>query len=76
MPRVVPITRREFIRRLRLLGFEGPYSGGKHDFMRRPSDSVKLALPRDDAKSREIGVELQKRVLREIGASTAQWMGL
>ena len=28
-----PLKRREFIRRLRALGFEGPYSGTRHQFM-------------------------------------------
>lgn len=74
MSRMTPISRKEFIRRLKALGFEGPFHGGKHDFMRRPSDRLKLALPREDAKSREIGVELQKRILREIGVSTQEWL--
>lgn len=74
MPRMVPISRRELILRLRKLGFEGPYHGGKHDFMRRSSDQLRVALPREDAKSREIGVELKKRILRETGISTADWM--
>lgn len=76
MARMVPLSRRELIRRLRVLGFEGPHSGGKHDFMRRPSDQMKLALPRADAKSREIGVELQKRILRESGVTTEKWLSL
>jgi len=71
-----PISRRELIRRLEELGFEGPWPGGKHDFMRRPSDQLRLALPRADAKSREIGIELQKRIPREIGVRTAQWLSL
>jgi hypothetical protein len=28
-----PIKRREFIRKLRKLGFDGPYSGTRHQFM-------------------------------------------
>lgn len=28
-----PIKRREFIRRLRALGFDGPFSGTRHQFM-------------------------------------------
>lgn len=33
MSRWIPCKRREFIRRLRKLGFEGPYSGTRHQFM-------------------------------------------
>ena len=28
-----PLKRREFIRKLRALGFDGPYSGTRHQFM-------------------------------------------
>jgi hypothetical protein len=28
-----PLKRREFVRRLRALGFAGPYSGTRHDFL-------------------------------------------
>lgn len=30
---IPPLPRKEFVRKLRRLGFEGPYSGGKHAFM-------------------------------------------
>lgn len=33
MSRWSPCKRHEFIRRLRKLGFEGPFSGTKHQFM-------------------------------------------
>jgi len=33
MSRWQPCKRREFIRRLRKLGFDGPYSGTRHQFM-------------------------------------------
>jgi hypothetical protein len=28
-----PLRRREFVRRLRVLGFSGPYAGTRHEFM-------------------------------------------
>jgi hypothetical protein len=43
MPPLGPIKRRDLIRYLRKLGFEGPYAGGKHQYMVR--GEVKLALP-------------------------------
>ncbi len=33
MSRWQPCKRREFIKRLRKLGFEGPYTGTRHQFM-------------------------------------------
>jgi len=43
MPPVGPIKRADLIRYLRKLGFEGPYGGGKHQYMVR--GELKLALP-------------------------------
>jgi len=34
MPAWRPISRRGLVATLRRLGFTGPYSGGKHEFMR------------------------------------------
>ena len=33
MNRWTPCKRRDFVRRLRKLGFEGPYSGTRHQFL-------------------------------------------
>jgi hypothetical protein len=33
MPARQPLKRREFIRKLRALGFDGPFSGTRHQFM-------------------------------------------
>ena len=33
MSQWTPCKRRDFIRRLRKIGFEGPYSGTRHQFM-------------------------------------------
>ena len=33
MSRWIPCKRRDFIRRLRILGFDGPLSGTRHQFM-------------------------------------------
>ena len=33
MPPLAPIKRRDLIRKLRTFGFEGPYAGGKREYM-------------------------------------------
>jgi len=43
MSRWTPCKRSEFIRRLRQLGFDGPYSGTRHQFM--VSEQQRLAIP-------------------------------
>ena len=37
MPALAPIKRNDLIYYLRRLGFDGPYSGGNHQFMRKGS---------------------------------------
>jgi hypothetical protein len=39
----MPCKRRDFIRRLRQLGFDGPFSGSKHQFM--TYGQHRLAIP-------------------------------
>jgi len=41
--RWTPCKRREFIRRLRQLGFDGPFSGARHQFM--ISGDHRLTIP-------------------------------
>ncbi len=43
MSRWTPCKRREFIRRLRTLGFDGPYSGTRHQFL--VYQRQRLAIP-------------------------------
>lgn len=43
MPPFGPINRRDLIRCLKDLGFDGPYSVGKHQYMVR--DELKLTIP-------------------------------
>lgn len=43
MSRWTPCKRRDFIRKLRLLGFEGPFAGNQHQFM--VYDNHRLAIP-------------------------------
>lgn len=65
MPPFGPISRNDLIRALRQAGFDGPYSGGKHQFMMK--GSLTLALP--NPRQRDIGRELLKRILRQAGIS-------
>jgi predicted RNA binding protein YcfA (HicA-like mRNA interferase family) len=69
MSTLKPINRRELIRRLRRLGFEGPHSGGKHEYMVK--DSLRLALP--NPHQGDIGIELLTRILRQAGINRDAW---
>jgi hypothetical protein len=57
--RWTPCKRREFIRRLLALGFEGPFSGARHQFM--VYREHRLAIPSNDEFSTP-----QLRMIREV----------
>jgi predicted RNA binding protein YcfA (HicA-like mRNA interferase family) len=71
MPQFGPIRRKDFIRALKELGFIGPYSGGRHEFMLRESDRLRLTIP--NPHKGEIGKSLLAELLREAGISRADW---
>jgi hypothetical protein len=50
MPSLDPVSRRELIRKLKALGFEGPFPGGKHDWMRR--GRLRLTIPNSHGGAR------------------------
>ena len=69
MPRLGPIKREELVKYLQALGFEGPYSGGKHQFMVK--GLVRLRIP--NLHQRDVGKELLSRILRQAGISRDTW---
>jgi predicted RNA binding protein YcfA (HicA-like mRNA interferase family) len=70
MTRIVPVSRRELIQRLRRLGFEGPFTGGRHEFMVRRE--VRLVVP--NPHRQEISTDLLVRILRQAGVSREEWL--
>ena len=44
-PSLRPISLGDLIRRLRALGFEGPFAGARHHLMRRQDRSVRIPTP-------------------------------
>ncbi len=72
MPPLGPISRRDLVRHLRRLGFEGPYSGGKHQFMVRGALTLRVPNPHRS----DVGKELLSRILRQAGIDREEWEGL
>lgn len=69
MPRFGPTKREELIKFLRTLGFTGPYSGTKHQFMIKGELRLRLPNPHHG----EIGREFLSRILRQAGISRETW---
>jgi predicted RNA binding protein YcfA (HicA-like mRNA interferase family) len=64
-----PLKRREFIRRLREHGFEGPYNGSRHQFMAK--GSLKLRIP--NPHKGDISGALIGEILRRAGIELMNW---
>jgi len=68
MPGIKPVTWKELVRKLRRLGFDGPYSGGRHPYMIKG----KLVLTVPNPHRGDIGIELLKRILQQAGISKSE----
>ena len=69
MPPFGPVSRRDLIRFLRALGFEGPFPGSKHAFMRRGTLDLRLPNPHEG----DVGKHLLARLLKQAGVSREEW---
>jgi predicted RNA binding protein YcfA (HicA-like mRNA interferase family) len=69
MPPFGPIKRRDLIRYLRRLGFDGPYSGGRHEFMAKGDVTLYIPNPHQG----DIGMGLLAKILRQAGIDKAAW---
>ena len=69
MPKFGAIKRSDLIRHLRQLGFVGPFSGGKHQFMTRGDLTLRIPNPHQG----DISKDLLARILRQAGISREEW---
>lgn len=72
MPPVGPISRRDLIACLRRLQFEGPYTGGVHQYMLRGTRRLWIPNPHEGDISRS----LLQRILRQAGIPREEWEAL
>jgi predicted RNA binding protein YcfA (HicA-like mRNA interferase family) len=69
MPPFGPIKRKDLLHYLKELGYEGPYVGGKHQYMVK--GQIKLYIP--NPHQGEISRDLLTRILRQAGISREDW---
>lgn len=70
--RLPPISRKDFIKRLRRFGWEGPYHGPKHMIMERPENDGVLVIP--NPHRTDIPVHLLSKLLKEACISREDWI--
>lgn len=69
MPKFGPISRLQLVRNLRALGFEGPYSGGNHQYMVRGELRLRISNPHTG----DIGQPLLADLLAQAGITHEEW---
>ncbi len=72
MPPIKPVKRNELISYLKKAGFDGPYSGGKHQFMIK--GQLRLTIP--NPHQSDIGVNLLTKILKQAGITRNEWENL
>ena len=72
MPAVGLTKRKDLIRFLKRVGFEGPFSGGKHQFMLK--EGLRLTLP--NPHMQDISPSLLLKILKQADISRETWEGL
>ena len=74
MSKLIPVSRNELLKRLRELGFEGPYPGSGHAYMVRELSGrrlyVKIPNPHHGD---DIGAGLLAEMLRKAEISREEW---
>jgi len=64
-----PIKRKDLIALLKKAGFEGPYSGGKHQFMIK--GNLRLTIP--NSHQSDIGSNLLSKITKQAGLTKDEW---
>ncbi|MBU0567198.1 type II toxin-antitoxin system HicA family toxin [bacterium] len=64
------ISLKELIAKFRRLGYSGPFSGGRHQFMIKGRQKIRIPNPHG---SKEIDVSLVKEIIRQARISNKEW---
>jgi predicted RNA binding protein YcfA (HicA-like mRNA interferase family) len=72
MPVFGPVSRQNLIKSLKKYGFEGPYSGGKHQTMIK--GNVKVVIP--NPHKGDIGTNFLTKLLKQAHISKEDWSKL
>lgn len=64
------ISRKELIRRFRNLGYKGPFSGGRHQFMIKDRKKIRIPNPH---KGKDVHISLLSEILRQARISKEDW---
>ena len=66
---VAALSRKDLIRKFRTFGYSGPFSGGKHQFMIKGGQKIRIPNPHMG----NISASLVKEILRQANISVQEW---
>lgn len=69
--KLTPVSRRDLIKRLRKLGFDGPYPGSKHEVMAK--GDISIIIP-NSHRGEDISISLIARILKQASLSRQDWL--
>jgi predicted RNA binding protein YcfA (HicA-like mRNA interferase family) len=70
MGRIPPCRRDELVSKLKSLGFDGPYPGGRHSYMKRGNYRQIIPNPHGG----QIDSVLIRAILKQAGISEEEWL--
>ncbi|MBU1261556.1 type II toxin-antitoxin system HicA family toxin [bacterium] len=64
------ISLKELIDGFRRLGYRGPFSGGRHQFMVKGRQKIRIPNPH---KSKDVDISLVKEILKQANITREEW---
>ncbi len=72
MPKLSPLSRRILIKKLRNLGFSGPYPATRHEYMKRNKEKIFIPNPHE----KDIGLPIIKKIIQQLKISNQEFLEL
>lgn len=72
MPRLSPVSRKDLIRKLRGIGFSGPHTATKHEYMWKKGEKIFIPNPH----GKDIGIPIIKEIIKQLNISVEEFMEL
>lgn len=72
MPKLSPLKREVLISKLRKLGFDGPFSSTRHQYMKRSREKIFIPNPH----GKDIGLPIIRKIISQVGVNRDKWIKL
>jgi len=72
MSNLSPLPRKVLIKKLRKFGFSGPYSGTRHQYMKRNSEKIFVPNPH----GKDVGLPIIKKIICQFKISNQEFLDL